>query len=144
MKRSFFPDTPTGSGSPYLWDDAKIKELIEKFAFEAFRRRQPEPEYVAGLYDIFQKHRNAGMNHRDAMIEVIGIILASPSFLFVQEESSNRSEPSLEPPAAAHSRDSLSNRELAIRLSFFLWSCPPDEELYAADLSDAAVFRKTS
>lgn len=125
-----FRDQPTGGSNPYIWDDAKMPELIEKFAFEAFRRRQPEPEYVAGLHDVFQKHRAAGMNHRDAMIEVIGIILASPAFLFLQEESSSDGKP----------RDTLTNRELAIRLSYFLWSCPPDEELYAADLSDAVVY----
>lgn len=125
-----FRDQPTGGSNPYIWDDAKMPELIEKFAFEAFRRRQPEPEYVAGLHDVFQKHRAAGMNHRDAMIEVIGTILASPAFLFLQEESSSDGTP----------RDTLTNRELAIRLSYFLWSCPPDEELYAADLSDAVVY----
>ena len=125
-----FRDQPTGGSNPYIWDDAKMPELIEKFAFEAFRRRQPEPEYVAGLHDVFQKHRAAGMNHRDAMIEVIGIILASPAFLYLQEEASSSGKPS----------DTLTNRELAIRLSYFLWSCPPDEELYAAELSDAAVY----
>lgn len=125
-----FHDKPTGSDSPYIWDDAKTKELIENFAFEAFRRRQPEPEYVTELHGVFQKHRAAGMKHNDAMIEVIGIILASPAFLFLQEEASRRGT----------SSDALTNRELAIRLSYFLWSCPPDEELYAADLSDETVY----
>ena len=122
-----FRDQPTGGSNPYIWDDAKMPELIEKFVFEAFRRRQPEPDYVAGLHAIFQQHRAEGMNHRDAMIEVMGIVLASPAFLFLQEESD---------------RDALSNRELAIRLSYFLWSCPPDDELYAADLSDAIVYEQ--
>ena len=120
-----FRDQPTGGSSPYIWDDAKIPELIEKFAFEAFRRSQPEPQYIDGLHAIFQQHRAEGMNHRDAMTEVIGIVLASPAFLFLQEESN---------------QDELTNRELAIRLSYFLWSCPPDNELYAADLSDATVY----
>lgn len=125
-----FRDQPTGGSNPYIWDDAQMPELIEKLAFEAFRRRKPEPEYVAGLHDVFRKHRAAGMTHRDAMIEVIGIILASPAFLFLQEEASRSGTPS----------DALTNRELAIRLSYFLWSCPPDEELYAADLSEETVY----
>ena len=122
-----FPGMPTGKGSPYIWDDAKVPELIEKFAFEAFRRRAPEPEYLAGLVELFQQNRAAGMDHRDAMVEVMGIILSSPGFLFIQE-----AEPAVE------GGTELTNRELAIRLAYFLWSCPPDEELYAADLSQAA------
>ena len=116
-----FPGKPTGTGSPYIWDDDKIPELIEKFAFEAFRRRQPEPEYLAQLTARFRDNRAAGVSHRDAMIEVMGIILASPGFLFIQEAK---------PADQAAGR--LTDRELAIRLSYFLWSSPPDDELYAA------------
>ena len=123
-----FPDGP-GSRSPYIWDENRIPELIEKFAFEAFRRPAPEPEYIDGLHAIYQRNRDAGQNQRDAMVEVMGIVLASPGFLFLQEEA----------PASSR-QDSLSNREIAVRLSYFLWSSPPDDELYAAELSDPAVF----
>ena len=58
------------------------------------------------------------------MAEVMGIILASPAFLFIQEEA-----------PAEEGKMSLDKRELAIRLAYFLWSCPPDEALYNADLS---------
>jgi len=118
-----YPGMPTGKGSPYIWDNSKIGELIEKFAFEAFRRRAPKPEYVQRLLTLFQQHRADGMTHRDAMIEVTGIILASPGFLYLQETD-------------GEAGTKLTHRELAIRLSYFLWSCPPDEELYAADLSN--------
>jgi hypothetical protein len=131
IEEILFPGKPTGSGSPYIWNDSKVGELIEKFAFEAFRRRSPEPEYVQQLLALFQQNRAAGMNHRDAMVEVIGIILASPGFLYLQE-----TEPSQQTGAQ------LPNRELAIRLSYFLWSCPPDEELYSADLADATVYER--
>jgi hypothetical protein len=160
-----FPDKPTGSGSPYIWNDAKIRELIEKFAFEAFRRRQPQAEYIDGLHAIFLQHRADGMNHRDAMVEVMGIILASPGFLFLRENKSagngrrpdqaqrrsGNSEPSQIALVPEHRRSAprsglldsqLTNRELAIRLSYFLWSCPPDEELYAADLSDPITYAR--
>ncbi|MBC8242766.1 MAG: DUF1592 domain-containing protein, partial [Verrucomicrobia bacterium] len=127
LEEILYPGKPTGKGSPYIWDDSKMAELIEKFATEAFRRRKPEPEYIAGLHDIFKQRRAAGMNHRDAMVEVMGIILASPGFLFLQEDApADDAKPS--------------NRELAVRLSYFLWSCPPDEELYAADLADPATY----
>ncbi|MEM7011689.1 MAG: DUF1588 domain-containing protein, partial [Verrucomicrobiota bacterium] len=129
IEEILFPGMPTGEGSPYIWNDAKIAELIEKFAFEAFRRRAPDPEYVASLHKMFRDHLAEGMNHRDAMVEVIGIILASPGFLFIDE-------------AEDEEEQQLTNRELAIRLSYFLWSCPPDEELYAADLSDPDTYSK--
>jgi len=130
LEEILFPNKPTGSGSPFIWDDSKVRELIEKFTYEAFRRRQPDTNFIDGLHERFQKNRDAGINHRDAMIEVIGIILSSPGFLFIQEDS----------PAETQQRRLLSNRELAIRLSYFLWSCPPDEELYCANLSDPNTY----
>jgi hypothetical protein len=130
LEEIVYPGVPTGSRSPYIWDDAKVPELIEKFATEAFRRRSPEPEYLAGLNDLFASYRAEGMNHRDAWAEITAIILSSPGFLFIQEEEKKTEE----------KRPRLDNRELAIRLSYFLWSSPPDDELYNADLSDPAVF----
>lgn len=124
-----YPDRATGGRSPYIWNESRIRELIEKFAYEAFRRRAPETEYVDALHRIYQESRTTGLTPRDSMVEVLGIILASPGFLFLQEKA----------PAADRQKP-VSNRELAIRLSYFLWSCPPDDELYAADLSDAAVY----
>ena len=126
-----FPGKPTGKGSPYIWDESKIRELIEEFAFEAFRRRQPETEYIDALHSLYQKNRTAGQNQRDAMVEVMGVVLASPGFLFIHEPIPATGQ------GATSSR--LTKRELAIRLSYFLWSSPPDNELYAADLSDAGT-----
>ena len=130
-ERILYGDSPTGSRSPYIWDDGKIRELIEKFAFEAFRRQVPEPEYIDALHAIYEENRAVGQSQRDALVEVMGIVLASPGFLFLQEEA-----------PAVQRRDVLTNRELAVRLSYFLWSSPPDEELYAADLSDAEQYTK--
>lgn len=126
-----YGDSPIGSRSPFIGDDRKIRELIEKFAFEAFRRQAPESEYIDALHAIYDANRAAGQNQRDAMVEVMGIVLASPGFLFLQEES----------PAELR-RDALSNRELAVRLSYFLWSAPPDEELYTVNLSHKEAYAK--
>jgi len=125
-----YPDAPTGGHSKYIWDDSKIRELIEKFAFEAFRRRPPEPEYIDGLHALYQRNREEGQTQRDSLVEVMGIVLASPGFLFLQEE------------APGDKRGPVDNRELAIRLSCFLWSAPPDDELYAANLLDPTVYVK--
>ena len=124
-----YPDAPTGSRSPYIWDESRIRELIEKFAFEAFRRRTPEPDFIEALHAIYERNRAAGQTQRDALVEVMGIVLASPGFLFLQEES-----------PSSEIRKPLTPRELAVRLSYFIWSSPPDEELYAADLNDPVVY----
>ena len=127
-----YPNGETGrSRTPYIWNPAKIRELIQKFAFEAFRHRQPEAEYIDGLHAIYQQHIADGMNSKDAMVELMAIVLSSPAFLF-HHESEN----------ADHRGTELSNRELAVRLSYYLWSAPPDEQLYAADLSKTEVYEQ--
>lgn len=125
-----YPDAPTGGPSVYIWDDNKVAELIEKFTYEAFRRRSPDPEFIEQLHALFQRNRAEGMNHRDAFAEVTAVILASPGFLFIQEAE----------PSDQNQQRQLDNRELAVRLSYFLWSSPPDEELYAADLADSSTY----
>ena len=47
----------------------------------------------------------------------LSVILASPGFLYLDE------------PNAGEYKRSLTDRELAVRLSYFLWSRPPDTEL---------------
>lgn len=126
-----YPDVATGDRSPYIWDDSRIRELIEKFAYEAFRRRTPESDFIDALHAIYQRNRDSGQSQRDSMVEVMGIVLASPGFLFLQEEA-----------PATEKEKPLSNREMAVRLSYFLWSSPPDDELYAADLVDPIIFSR--
>jgi len=125
-----YPGVPTGGSGPYLHHDASAREFIEKFATLAFRRKPPTPAYLDALHQVFLENRAAKMNYKKAMAEVMAIVLSSPSFLFIQEAA----------PAQDQPHGLLDNRELAIRLSYFLWSCPPDDELYAADLSDSAIY----
>ena len=55
------------------------------------------------------------------------MVLASPGFLYLGEEGGGGDK-------------ELSARELAIRLSYFLWSAPPDETLYAS-AADGSLLR---
>ena len=71
------------------------------------------------LVTLFEQNRASGQKYEAAMGEVIAVILASPGFLFLQEAS-----------AAEGKSRQLDDRELAIRLAYFLWSSPPDDELY--------------
>lgn len=146
--RAFFetlyhPKVPPTRGKPtMIWADENARELIERFAFEAFRRKTPKQEYVNRLLALFQSNRRSGQSFEEAISEVLGVVLASPQFLFIQEESSraNNGGPShkiegknsQQPDATARaaSKKQLSDREMAIRLSYFLWSGPPDAALY--------------
>ncbi|MEM1294959.1 MAG: DUF1592 domain-containing protein [Verrucomicrobiota bacterium] len=102
-----------------MLQDASARELIQQFAFEAFRRKDPNPAYVDQLVTMFEDNRSSGMKYEDAMGEVIGIILSSPGFLFLQEASEEQGK-----------KRELDEREFAVRLAYFLWSSPPDAELY--------------
>ncbi|QDU93882.1 DUF1592 domain-containing protein [Lignipirellula cremea] len=137
QERAFFetllyPDPPKRSPQKMVWSDENAGELIERFAYEAFRRRQPDADYLQGLVTLFQKNRAAGQTFDQAMSECLAIVLASPGFLYLQEAA--------EPEGK---RRRLDDQELAIRLSYFLWSGPPDAELYACardgSLSQPAV-----
>ena len=67
-----------------------------------------------------EETRNSYVNWRKlepSLAESMSIILASPGFIYLNE------------PGQDDSRRALNDRELAVRLSYFLWSSPPDEEL---------------
>ena len=98
-------------------DEQFARELLQQFAVRAFRGEQPNSKFVDRLVQRYAANRAKGQSRTDAMIGSLSIILASPSFLYMVESTGNESFPS------------LTGRELAVRLSYFLWSAPPDDEL---------------
>ncbi|MEE2642665.1 MAG: DUF1588 domain-containing protein [Planctomycetota bacterium] len=112
--------------------------MIDRFAREAFRRRVPESAYLEALHRIYHENRAEGLSQQESLTEVLAIVLASPGFLFLQEPVPKSVASGL-PASKKEKPNRLGNRELAVRLAYFLWSCPPDEELYAADLKDPEV-----
>ncbi|CAA6676253.1 MULTISPECIES: DUF1592 domain-containing protein [unclassified Lentimonas] len=117
QKENFFGQLLSPKGQD-LAKPARARELITQFAYEAFRRRPPEPEYINQLVAFFEQRMRSGQKYQDAMSETLGVVLTSPSFIFIEET-----------PQAPSSRQ-LDARAFAIRLAYFLWSCPPDDELY--------------
>jgi hypothetical protein len=109
-------------------DVTGAREVIRRFATRAFRDREPEPEYLDRLAQLFETGQKAGDTFEDALKEPLSVVLASPDFLYL-------SEPSEEPEVSGHRR--LDSLELATRLSYFLWSAPPDDELLALARNDA-------
>jgi hypothetical protein len=125
---------PTGNSAPSLMvtnengesPAAHARIILERFATRAFRGQPPSPSYIDRLVKLFETRLAVGDRFDVAIREPLSVVLASPGFLYL-------SEPAAQPAAAAGtgqaSRAKLSQRELAIRLSYFLWSAPPDEEL---------------
>ena len=128
-KTSFFHEIVISQSAEHKYKkDAFAGALIESLTNEAFRRSPANPAFIEGLKSRFTELRSAGDSYEEALSEVFALVLSSPSFLYLQEAESQGS-----------GVKSLDNRELAVRLSYFLWSAPPDEELYAANLSDSVA-----
>jgi mono/diheme cytochrome c family protein len=90
-----------------------------RFAAAAWRRPLSKAE-EDGLRAFYRRTRTAG-DHPTAVRALLARILVAPAFLYRLEQ----------PPMVATDR-ALSNWELANRLSYFLWSSIPDDELRRA------------
>jgi len=106
-------------------------EALVSLAAEAFRRplQTSEADDLRALHAMLLAE---GLSHEEAMAMLVARVLVSPDFLY-----------KLEVPPAGEAAHEVSGFELATRLSYFLWSSPPDPQLLAlaADgtLSDDAV-----
>ena len=100
-------------------DSTCAKKLLSTLARRAYRRPVTDAE-VDELLRFYQAGRKRGAFDRGIQ-ESLTFILASPKFLF-------RAEPD-PPQAAAGVPYPVSDVELASRLSFFLWSTIPDDDL---------------
>ncbi|HBP81325.1 MAG TPA: hypothetical protein DD662_02330 [Planctomycetaceae bacterium] len=98
-------------------ESLRAQKMIKQFALEAFRGVEPEAEYIDRLTGLFVIRREAGDSFDTAIRLPLSIVLASPGFLYLSE------------PNNADDRRQLTDRELAVRLAYFLWSAPPDREL---------------
>jgi hypothetical protein len=93
-------------------------KALGKFAERAYRRPLT-PAERAELFAFYQQLRqNDGLDHEDAMRDAVASVLISPHFCY-----------RFNPVEAGQSARPLSDYALASRLSYFLWSSMPDEEL---------------
>jgi hypothetical protein len=128
-RRKIFVCQPTSRAKE---EDGCARRILTTLARHAYRR-PPTGAEVATLVDFYRTGRADG--DFDLGIERgLRRILSSPSFLFRIER---------EPSAAPGAPFALSAFDLASRLSFFLWSSIPDDELLnlaaAGTLSTPAV-----
>ncbi|MBW3538847.1 MAG: DUF1592 domain-containing protein [Planctomycetes bacterium] len=98
------------------------REVVRKFANRAFRRpaTDDEVERFAGLVEISVER---GDTFERGVSLAVQAMLVSPQFLFRVETDRNPDDPA--------DRHALNDWELATRLSYFLWSSMPDEELFS-------------
>src|SRR5439155_11046968 len=100
-------------------EPACARTILTTLSHRAFRRPVTAAD-IQPLYAFYQKGR-AGGDFETGIQNAIQAMLVSPEFLFRIEQ---------DPPAVEAGRALLiSDVELASRLSFFLWSTIPDEEL---------------
>ncbi len=109
--------TPGEGRSP----QAAARQVLEHFATRAFRRpvESDEVDRLAGLVDGVMKR---GETYERGIQVAVAAVLVSPHFLFRIEDDRSRGDSS--------GIRELDDYELASRLSYFLWSSMPDEELF--------------
>ena len=96
------------------------KEIIRSLAKRAYRRPTEETD-IRSLMSSYQEGRQEGGTFEEGIRWAVESILVSPKFLFRIER-----EPADIDPKAPYKIHGL---DLASRLSFFLWSSIPDDEL---------------
>ena len=97
-------------------ENAYVREILKRFMTRAWRRPISDSD-IAAYHQLFTKYRPRFSTFQETVIEVLATVLASPEFLYLVQ-----TEP--EKPSRT-----VSDLELANRLSFFLWSSIPDAQL---------------
>lgn len=90
---------------------------VYRFAEQAWRLPLAVPTHEK-LKDLYQTIRNQQVDHESAIQMLIARILVSPEFLYRRES-----------PGEGVHYSKITDQELAVRLSYFLWSSSPDENL---------------
>lgn len=115
--RAVFPCDTNGS------EDLVCRDaFIETFGSRAFRRplSDGETSRLRGVYDFA---RGEGLDFEDSMEVVLQVVLQSPAFVYLFEDGVRETTGDVR---------LLSDHEVASRLSYFLWSSTPDDELLTA------------
>ncbi len=95
------------------------REVLGRFMRRAWRRPATSRELDQFMV-LFTSYRPGFSHFEDAMVEVLATVLAAPEFLYLTQEVA---------ADQAGNPGTISDLELASRLSIFLWSSIPDEQL---------------
>ena len=103
------------------------REIVAKFAERAWHR-PVRSEEVDRLMKLVEKAQALGDNFEASVRTALVAVLSSKSFIYLEEGSAKKPSPT------------LSDWELASRLSYFLWSSMPDERL--TELARSSALRE--
>jgi hypothetical protein len=117
----FFPAGPAPAGK--VERDQYAAEVLRRFAMRAFRRPVPEARVQQLVSVARQVYTQRGSTFEQGIGRAMMAVLASPRFLFRVEDTL--------PVAGIAATAPVDDYALASRLSYFLWSTMPDEELFA-------------
>lgn len=106
-------------------DAGDARGLLSDFALRAWRR-PPTPTEIDRVMKLYTLARDNGENPRASVRHAMKGILVSPSFLFHGDLASAGVNPDRQQSGNVVAIDEY---ELASRLSFYLWSSMPDDEL---------------
>jgi mono/diheme cytochrome c family protein len=109
------------SGLPAL-DEGSAESFFTTFMRRAYRRPVEKTE-ISRILKFHEATLAKGEPREAALHKALKPVLVSPHFLF-RIESDRASK-------GSHEAYRVSEHELATRLSYFLWSSPPDDELMA-------------
>ena len=118
-RKKIFVCTPAAAGQ----EEACARQILTNLAHHAYRRAVTAAD-VSPLMGFYQRARQVGgpAGSFDKGIEsALRAMLVSPNFLFREERDPEGAKPG--------SIYKLTDYELASRLSYFLWSSMPDDEL---------------
>ncbi|MCX7422864.1 MAG: DUF1592 domain-containing protein, partial [Planctomycetia bacterium] len=113
------------------------REVLSRFLKRVWRRPVTSPE-VDQFMTLFAKYRPGFATFEDAMVEVLATALATPEFLYLTQRAtaddkltaaSSRTRESSDRSLTTSATTRISELEFASRLSMFLWSSIPDDEL---------------
>lgn len=98
--------------------DKDLKQAFEKFCHRAFRGVKPDPEFIDLLVQIYKDDLSSpGEDPKFALINTIGTILSSSSFLYIKEFSKEL-------------RKEMIPEDYATRLAYFISAGPADSGLH--------------
>jgi cytochrome c5 len=101
-------------------EPACAKQIAENLARRAFRR-PVMTEDMNRLMPFYETERRDGGTFDQGIEQIVAAVLVSPQFLYRSIRGSKG--------ATSETEFTLTDLELASRLSFFLWNTGPDEEL---------------
>jgi hypothetical protein len=110
---------PAAAATGASTESACARQILTRLTRQAYRR-PPTPQELATVLSFYEKGRAEG-TFEDGIEFAMRFVLASPQFLVRSER-----EPAAIRPGQPYR---ITDLELASRLSFFLWSSLPDDQL---------------